>query len=132
MSAQLFINAMVIAFAEEVNVEVGDAAGFKGVGIINHLVAIALSIFNLIICEFFSFNQVFEEVRLVATLHWIILTVLRQNHPSSFSIREVHTYGPDGFPILLNHVGSQHLEGIVMLIPNDAIDLLGGNRYSHR
>ena len=80
MGAEFFVDAMVVPFAKEVNVKVGEFGGAEGVGVINHPLMVPLFESQLVVDGegvglFFFVNRAieftFKEVGVMDGLHGV-------------------------------------------------------------
>lgn len=104
--AQFFVNAVVVALAKQVNVEIGDGAGFEGVGVVDDVDMATADIFELVVGQILHFEDALKEVGIVVALHGHFLVLLWQHHPGLFGLGQVGPHSPDGLAVLLHHVGA--------------------------
>lgn len=101
VSAEFFVDAMVVAFGEEVAVEVGEFWGAEGVGVVENSLAIALFDFELIVFQFWGFNFAFKEVGMMDAVHGVAIPLFRANHPGSIGFGEVRSHDPGAFAVVV-------------------------------
>jgi hypothetical protein len=132
VSPQLFINAMVVAFGKQMHIKVCNSSGFKGIRVVDDMLVATADIFQLVVGQITNFQHTFKEVGVVVRFHRKLFVRFGQQHPGRLRLGKIRPNGPTRFTIvLLDHMGAKHLERVVVLVPNNPINLLRVNGYSH-
>ena len=130
---QFFVNAVVIAFAKEVNVKIGDQGRSKSVGVIEHPLMLPFLDPQLVVGDFVAGDNALKKVRMMHRDHRHFKTFFGKDRPSGAGAGQIGPNCPGCFTILLKHqVGAKDFKGIVMMVVNNPIDLILGNGRNHR
>ena len=81
VGAKLFVDAVVVALPKEVDVEIGDGAGFKGVGIIDDVDMPIADVLQLVVSQILNLQHAFKEVGVMVGFHGHFPMFLWQHHP---------------------------------------------------
>lgn len=105
----------------------------EGVGVVDDTLAIAFLNAELVVGEFFGRDRAFKKVRMMHRLHRVFLALVGANHPSSGGFGQVSADNPavGTVFVLLEGMGAENLEGVVVLVVNDEIDLFAGSGCRH-
>ena len=71
-----------------------------------------------------SLNDALEEMGIMDGLHGVFLSLFGQQNPCRLRIREVCSYYPYRFTLVFNLMGTQHFKGILVMVPNNLINLI--------
>ena len=126
---------MVVAFAKQVNVKIREFGRSKGVRIVDGASTIAFFVLQLVVCRqrvgIATIENAFKKIGVANRLHRLFGSGFWQYNPCGFCIGQIGSHHPDLFAIKLDLVGTEHFKGVVVLVVNDAVDLLGGNGIGH-
>jgi hypothetical protein len=140
MSAEFFVDAVVVPFAKQVNVEVGQFGGPKGVGIVDDALVIALFETQLVVdgegigVVLFvngAIEFAFKEVGMMNGLHGVGFPLFGEFYPSGFDVREIGPDDPNGFTIPFDGVSPKDGEGVLVAVVDNVVNLFGGNGFRH-
>lgn len=129
VSAEFFVDAVMVAFGEEMKVKFGQEGRAEGVRIVDDAVVFAKFETELVIGEFGRVDRAFKEVGVMQRLHRIFCARFWQDDGNRIGVRLISSDDPDIFSVLLDWMGTKHLKWIMMLVPNNALYLVWGDRH---
>ena len=101
MCAEFFVDAVMVAFAEEVEIEFGEAGVFEGVGVVENGAGFTCGYAELVVGDFGEFDDAFKEVRVVSRgLHFKFATGFGDEGGDGGGFGLVDAECPEGFAIL--------------------------------
>jgi hypothetical protein len=128
VGSHFFVDTVVVTFGEEMKVKVRELGGFEGVGVINDALVFAFLNAELVVGEFGGVDFALEKVGVMHGLHQVFFVFVRTKHPYFVGVGEVGAHDPVfDRAVLFEGVGAQYLKGVVVLIPNDLVNLFWSN-----